>query len=228
MSFNEIIKFLQQLNPLTAALRVILSVLLGGFIGLERGHHGRAAGLRTHILVCLGAAVCTLVGLYTGSVLGFNNDPLRVCAQVISGIGFLGVGTIMVRNSERVTGLTTAAGLWATACIGVAVGVGFYIVALSAFAAVMITMSLFIHLERSSKSKIICCCYLELNDVAKVNELYEQIHQLVSQVDIIPAKSGIPSHVGLEIKASSTDNYKQLMQKTRDDTDIVIALPIEK
>ena len=228
MSFSEIIEFLHQLNPVTATLRVILSVLLGGFIGLERGHHGRAAGLRTHILVCLGAAVCTLVGLYTGSVLGFNNDPLRVCAQVVSGIGFLGVGTIMVRNSERVTGLTTAAGLWATACIGLAVGVGFYIVALTAFAAVMITMSLFIHLERSSKSKIICSCYLELNDVTKVNDFYEQIRPFAAQVDIIPAKSGIAAHVGLEIKASSSEQYKLLMQKTRDNTDVVIALPIEK
>lgn len=228
MSFSEILDFLQQLNPVTATIRVVLAVILGGFIGLERGHHGRAAGLRTHILVCLGAAVCTLVGLYTGSVLGFNNDPLRVCAQVVSGIGFLGVGTIMVRNSERVTGLTTAAGLWATACIGLAVGVGFYIVALVSFAAIMITMSLFIHLERSSKSKMICCCYLELDDVAKVNDFYDQICRFVAHVDIIPAKSGIASHVGLEIKAASSEQYRQLMQKTRDNTDIVIALPIEK
>lgn len=228
MSFSEIIEFLQQLNPVTATLRVVLAVLLGGFIGLERGHHGRAAGLRTHILVCLGAAVCTLVGLYTGTVLGFNNDPLRVCAQVVSGIGFLGVGTIMVRNSERVTGLTTAAGLWATACIGLAVGVGFYIVALVSFAAVMLTMSIFIYLERSSKSKVTCCCYLELEDVSRVNDFYNEIQDLISQADIIPPKSGMSSHVGLEVKARSTEQFNKLMKLTRENHNIIISLPIQK
>ena len=89
---------LAELNVWSTAFRVFLAVLLGGLIGLERGHHGRAAGLRTHILVCLGAAMAALVGLYTVSVLGFSSDPMRVGAQVISGIGFLGVGTIIIRN----------------------------------------------------------------------------------------------------------------------------------
>ena len=228
MSFNEILDFLQQLNPLTATLRVVLAVLLGGLIGLERGHHGRAAGLRTHILVCLGAAICTLVGLYTGSVLGFNNDPLRVGAQVVSGIGFLGVGTILVRNSERVTGLTTAAGLWATACIGLAIGAGFYIVAIVSFAAVILTMSILIYLERSSKSKITFYCYLELNDVSRVNDFYSEIQSLISQADIIPPKSGMSSHVGLEVKAGSTDQFNELMKLAQENNDIVISLPIQK
>ena len=84
MSFSEILDFLQQLNPVTATIRVVLAVILGGFIGLERGHHGRAAGLRTHILVCLGAAVCTLVGLYTGSpITVVCLSPVDACGQVM-------------------------------------------------------------------------------------------------------------------------------------------------
>ncbi|MBQ9079527.1 MAG: MgtC/SapB family protein [Clostridia bacterium] len=225
---NNILQTLTEINAWSAVFRVFLAVLLGGFVGLERGHHGRAAGLRTHILVCLGAAVCTMVGLYTGSVLHFNNDPLRIGAQVVSGIGFLGVGTIMVRNSERVTGLTTAAGLWATACLGLAIGIGFYTVAIATFAAIMITMSVFIRLELSTKSKPTCCCYIEINDVSKVNGFYDEIKALISRADIIPAKSGMPAHVGLEVKALSLDQYEQLMQKTQENDDIVITLPIQK
>ena len=100
-------------------------MILGGLIGLERGHHGRAAGLRTHILVCLGAALTTMIGIYSVSELGLTGDPLRVGAQVVSGIGFLGAGTIMVRNKDQVTGLTTAAGLWASAIVGLCAGAGF-------------------------------------------------------------------------------------------------------
>ena len=124
---------LKGLNVWSTVFRIFLAVLLGGLIGLERGHHGRAAGLRTHILVCMGSATAALIGVYSVSILELGGDPMRVAAQVVSGIGFLGVGTIMIRNGEHVTGLTTAAGLWATASIGLAVGIGFYIAAFVAF-----------------------------------------------------------------------------------------------
>lgn len=90
-----------------------MAALLGGIIGYERERHGRAAGLRTHILVCIGSATAVIGGLYVAYQLGFSNDPLRAGAQVISGIGFLGAGTILTRNGDHVIGLTTAAGLWA-------------------------------------------------------------------------------------------------------------------
>ncbi len=200
---NIIGNTLAELNVWSTAFRVFLAVLLGGLIGLERGHHGRAAGLRTHILVCLGAAMAALVGLYTVSVLGFSSDPMRVGAQVISGIGFLGVGTIIIRNRQQVTGLTTAAGLWTTACIGLAVGIDYYVAALVAFLAVMITMAIFVYLERSVKSKVTYSCYVELTDVTRVNALYDSVKSLVSQAELIPAKSGIVPHVGMELNADS-------------------------
>lgn len=218
---------LAELNVLSTAFRVFLAVLLGGLIGLERGHHGRAAGLRTHILVCLGAAMAALVGLYTVSVLGFSSDPMRVGAQVISGIGFLGVGTIIIRNRQQVTGLTTAAGLWTTACIGLAVGIGYYVAALVAFLAVMITMAIFVYLERSVKSKVTYSCYVELTDVTRVNALYDSVKSLVSQAELIPAKSGIVPHVGMELNADSKSHYEQLLLLIDQSDDIVVALPIQ-
>lgn len=218
---------LAELNVWSTAFRVFLAVLLGGLIGLERGHHGRAAGLRTHILVCLGAAMAALVGLYTVSVLGFSSDPMRVGAQVISGIGFLGVGTIIIRNRQQVTGLTTAAGLWTTACIGLAVGIGYYVAALVAFLAVMITMAIFVYLERSVKNKVTYRCYVELTDVTRVNALYDSVKSLVSQAELIPAKSGIVPHVGMELNADSKSHYEQLLLLIDQSDDIVVALPIQ-
>ena len=224
---NIIGNTLAELNVWSTAFRVFLAVLLGGLIGLERGHHGRAAGLRTHILVCLGAAMAALVGLYTVSVLGFSSDPMRVGAQVISGIGFLGVGTLIIRNRQQVTGLTTAAGLWTTACIGLGVGIGYYVAALVAFLAVMITMAIFVYLERSVKNKVTYSCYVELTDVTRVNALYDSVKSLVSQAELIPAKSGIVPHVGMELNADSKSHYEQLLLLIDQSDDIVVALPIQ-
>ena len=107
-------------------LRLTLSVVLSGVIGLERQLHRRSAGLRTHILVCLGSCLIMLTSLYVFDIYKdkTNLDPARIAAGVITGIGFLGAGTIM-REKEGVKGLTTAASLWLVAGIGLAVGCGF-------------------------------------------------------------------------------------------------------
>lgn len=221
---ETVIATLHGLNIWSVSFRVLLSVLLGGFIGLERGHHGRAAGLRTHVLVCLGATISALVGLYSVSVLGFNSDPLRVGAQVVSGVGFLGVGTIMVRNRNQVTGLTTAAGLWATACIGLGIGIGFYVAAFIAFAAAIITMSIFVRLERSSK-KASYVCYLELDGSCNVKEICLDLQELTQNIEVIPAKSGIATHIGLEVHSESVSDHEMLLQMAMDNENIIIALP---
>ena len=222
---SALIETLTTLNTCSTVVRILLAMLLGGIIGLERGHHGRAAGLRTHILVCLGAAMASLVGLYSVSVLHFNGDPMRVGAQVVSGIGFLGVGTIMVKNKQRVTGLTTAAGLWATASIGLAVGIGYYIAAIAACLAVSLTMVILVFLENSVGRTGIFCYYVELSDVNKLKGFYEGIRDLVSDFDVIPAKSGIASHVGVEVKAISRKEYHELINRLQGNGDVVIALP---
>lgn len=110
-------------------LRMLLSIVVGGVIGIERGMKNRPAGLRTYILVCLGSCVVMMTNQYAYQVYQVG-DPVRMGAQVVSGIGFLGAGMIIVTAHNRVRGLTTAAGLWATACIGLALGIGLYETAL--------------------------------------------------------------------------------------------------
>lgn len=122
---------LRAINDTTIILRLFLSVILGGVIGFERGRTGRPAGLRTHILVCLGSTMAMMTNQYVFQEYNIS-DPTRLAAQVISGIGFLGAGTIIVTGRHQVKGLTTAAGLWATACMGLAIGIGFYKAALLA------------------------------------------------------------------------------------------------
>lgn len=108
---------------LTLCIRTLLALICAGVIGFERDAHGSAAGLRTHILVCIGAMIAMSTGVFTATYI--SGDASRIGAQVVSGIGFLGAGTIMVTKGH-IKGLTTAAGLWASACIGLAIGTGFY------------------------------------------------------------------------------------------------------
>lgn len=226
IAVDNIINVLKSLNAFSVVFRLILSLLLGGLVGFERGHHGRAAGLRTHILVCLGATMASLVGLYSTQILGFNSDPLRVGAQVVSGIGFLGVGTIMIKDHSHVTGLTTAAGLWTTACIGLAIGMGFYLAALIGFAIVIITFSILVFLDKSTRIKNTYMCYVEISNVNNIKAFYSEIEGLVSKIDLIPAKSGINTHVGFELVTENLDQYEALITRTQTKEDVVILLPI--
>ena len=118
--------FLRELNSWSVLLRPVLAALLGGLIGLERERKRRPAGFRTYMVVCMGAALAMMLGQYVDSLGGTRSDMSRFGAQVINGIGFLGAGTILVTPKQEVKGLTTAAGLWASACMGLAIGAGFY------------------------------------------------------------------------------------------------------
>jgi len=113
-------------NTISILFRLFLAVLCGGIIGFDRGRKRRPAGFRTHILICLGAAMTTLTSQYMAMVLGYFTDLARLGAQVIAGVGFIGAGTIIVTKRQRVKGLTTAAGMWCAAIIGLALGGGFY------------------------------------------------------------------------------------------------------
>ncbi|WPU91030.1 MgtC/SapB family protein [Mucilaginibacter sabulilitoris] len=128
-------------------LRLLVAALLGSIIGWERERRHWTAGLRTHMMVCLGSALIMLVSAYGFQDVvgkpGYGLDPSRVAAQVVSGIGFLGAGTIFFLRNEIVKGLTTAAGLWTVAAIGLAVGGGLYIEAVSTTAIAMIILVVF-------------------------------------------------------------------------------------
>ncbi len=138
-------------------IRLVLSVILGGLIGLERQLHRRSAGLRTHILVSLGSCLIMLTSLYVFDI--YKNqvplDPARIAAGVITGIGFLGAGAI-IRDREGVKGLTTAASLWVVASIGLATGCGFNRAALFATVLALVTLFFLRFIERMVFDKEEC------------------------------------------------------------------------
>ena len=137
------------LSNAVIALRLVLAAMLGGFIGFEREIHGRAAGLRTHTLVCLGSALIMLTSIKMSEIYGLAAcDPARIAAGVVTGIGFLGAGTIM-RSRASVRGLTTAASLWGAAAIGLAVGTGFYSGAAITSGLILIVLMVFARLEHN-------------------------------------------------------------------------------
>ncbi len=194
----HIVELLQEFNVWSVLLRVLVAALLGGVIGSERGRHGRAAGLRTHILVCVGSAMTSLTGLYAVQVLGTGGDAFRISAQVVSGIGFLGVGMILVRNRTVVTGLTTAAGLWATATIGIAVGYGFYIGAAIATLLCVVAVPVLGHFEE--KRKTVTNVYLEISDIGRTGTIVRELRDILQSevsVDVIAPKSNAADHVGV-------------------------------
>lgn len=155
---NGTVSFLRELNIWSMMLRIGLAMLIGGVVGMERERKRRAAGFRTYMLVALGAAVTVMLGQYLDSMLhtqwaeisgtvGVKTDVSRFPAQVINGVGFLGAGTILVTGRQEVKGLTTAACLWASACMGIAIGSGFYECVLVGSILILLSMRVFPILE---------------------------------------------------------------------------------
>ena len=134
---------LQELNYLSIAIRILLAALIGCLIGLERERGNRPAGFRTYTLVSVGACLVMMTNQYMFlNISNGSGDPARLGAQVISGVGFLGAGTILVTRDNQVRGLTTAAALWTSACVGLALGTGFYVGALAVGSVLIIVMIL--------------------------------------------------------------------------------------
>src|SRR6266705_1521095 len=141
--------------------RVLLALVLGGLIGMERTLHGRAAGFRTHALVCLASALLMMAAVYQGRWMSTNVvgtitiDPTRTAQGIMTGIGFLGAGVIF-KEGLTVRGLTTAASIWITAAIGIQVGIGFYFVAVLGAAATLVVLAFFLALERRIRLSSTC------------------------------------------------------------------------
>ena len=142
------------ISDFEVVLRLVLAVLLSGLVGLEREVKGRAAGFRTHILVCTGSALVMLTGVYLSEVWGGKGgvDPTRLAAQVVSGVGFLGAGTI-IQFRDSIRGLTTAASVWTAAGIGLAVGAGFYVGAVAATLIVFLVLFALSNFEHQVREK---------------------------------------------------------------------------
>ncbi len=184
----------------TVAFRAVLALVIGALIGSERAKHGRSAGIRTHILVCLGAALTSMIGTYVGELTGDDSGMLRMSAQVISGIGFLGAGMIIVKSNDQITGLTTAAGVWTASIVGIAVGYGFYVGAVVTTLLFLTTTVLFAKLERRKKRAV--SLYVEIDDTYQTNRVVRELKErLGSDVTYktMAAKSGCPGHLGLHL-----------------------------
>ena len=167
-----------------------------------------------------------MVGLYSVQVLGLGGDPLRIGAQVVSGIGFLGAGTILTRGHFHVTGLTTAAGLWTTASLGLAIGAGFYSGAIVAWVVMTLTITIFTRLERSAKQQHMDTYYIELNDIARVNDFSREMSAEITSLQVFRAKSGLSSHIGLECTVKELEDPAILLERLRALDYVVIAIPV--
>lgn len=175
--------FFREMSVWSMTARMLLAMMAGGIIGLERARKGRAAGMRTYMFVSLGAALSMMISQYDYAMLtgpwaelskqlGVSTDTSRFGAQVISGIGFLGVGTIIVTDRRQVKGLTTAAGLWASGCIGLAIGAGFVECTIVGIPMMLLSITLFPALEariyERSRNMDFYVEFTELSDIGLI------------------------------------------------------------
>ena len=174
----EFLNFLRdgELGWLTVTVRLVLAMICGGLIGLERERKRRPAGFRTHILICLGAAMTTMTSQYLVLNLQLFTDMARLGAQVIAGIGFIGAGTIIITKRRQVKGLTTAAGLWAAAIVGLCCGAAFFEGAVLATAIILLAELVFSKLEYFLVSNArVCNLYVEYSDSSKLGTVVDTI-----------------------------------------------------
>ena len=162
---------IRDITVLSTLIRLLLAMLLGGVIGLERSFKNRPAGFRTHILVCVGASIASMTGIYLYLNMHLPTDISRLGAQVVSGLGFIGGGTIIVINNKKIKGLTTAAGLWTCGIIGLAVGAGFYEGAILGTGLVLLAETLFSVLGAKIAHNEAFKILLEYNDKNALNDV---------------------------------------------------------
>jgi putative Mg2+ transporter-C (MgtC) family protein len=188
-TINNLVIYLREVNTASIILRLTLATICAGIIGAERGRKKRPAGFRTHILVCIGATLIMITSQYMTDILHLQGDAGRMGAQVISGIGFLGAGTIMVVGRNQVKGLTTAAGLWACACMGLAIGIGFYEGAIIScvFLLGVVTGLHRLDLYARTHSKVLDV-YAELKDISGVTNFMNTVRSDGTKISNIEVK----------------------------------------
>ena len=207
-AFNELYSLIASpnINLVGAIYKLLLSFVLGGVIGLERHHKGQFAGMRTFSLICMGATMAMLVSIYIPQeYLGLKNgDPGRIAAQVVSGVGFLGAGAI-IQMKGSVKGLTTAAGIWMTASIGLAIGAGMYIISTVATLLIIFVLSYadryVTRFIRAGESKIIR---------VKVNGIIDDVRYNFTEkqtiINFVVVSYGKPNYVALFNEVQKTGN----------------------
>ena len=168
----------QQLTDITVlsiVVRILLSTFCAGTLGFERERHNQAAGFRTYIIVSDASALVMMTNIYISQVVGYT-DLVRMPAAVITGLGFLGAGTILVTKSQEVRGLTTAAGLWAVAIIGIAIGAGFYAGGIICFAFIFLAMQVLRRVDlRIRKTQRVSTVYFEMESRSTAGRIIRQV-----------------------------------------------------
>ena len=214
---------IREVTYLAVALRIAMAVVIGGLIGLERGMKNRPAGLRTYMLVCVGACLSMLTNQYVVQVYG-TGDPVRMGAQVVSGIGFLGAGTIVVTRRNQIKGLTTAAGLWTSAGVGLALGIGFYEAALMGGLAVFVVITLLQRMDNNmhKKSRQVEA-YLELTMDITLGDFLRAVREQDIEIDNVQREQGADSNTGnraylATLKAKKRGNHEKILE-------IVLTIP---
>ena len=212
---------LREVTYLAVVLRILTALVVGGLLGLERGLKNRAAGLRTYMLVCVGACIIMLTNQYIYQSFG-TGDPVRMGAQVVSGIGFLGAGTIIVTRRSQIKGLTTAAGLWASAGVGLALGIGFYEAALVGGLAIFIIMTLLQRMDdKMHRKNRVMEVYFELSQQTSLGDFLRQVREQDVDVSNIQreqdsdAEEGVRAYIALlktKNRRAHTDLLLQLQQ----------------
>lgn len=225
----QAIEYFRELNFASVVLRILCAMAVGGIVGLDRERKGRAAGFRTYMLVALGAALTVMLGQYLSVMLetvwadkvaelSLKTDVVRFGAQVINGVGFLGAGTIIVTGRQQVKGLTTAAGLWASACLGLAIGAGFYECVFIGFVLILVCMKLLPKIEDFVTSKAlnmniyismdsveclgnIINCFKESNFRILDADIEKEEHATITQINAVFSVKMTERHPHTEILA---------------------------
>ena len=225
----QAIEYFRELNFASVVLRILCAMAVGGIVGLDRERKGRAAGFRTYMLVALGAALTVMLGQYLSVMLetvwadkvaelDLKTDVVRFGAQVINGVGFLGAGTIIVTGRQQVKGLTTAAGLWASACLGLAIGAGFYECVFIGFVLILVCMKLLPKIEDFVTSKAlnmniyismdsveclgnIINCFKESNFRILDADIEKEEHATITQINAVFSVKMTKRHPHTEILA---------------------------
>ncbi len=229
---ENLIAYLRQLNLCSMMLRVVLAMLMGGLIGYERERKSHPAGFRTYMLVAIGASLTVMMSQYYDLMqrfawadivaqVGGRTDMARFGAQVVNGIGFLGAGTILVTSRQEVQGLTTAAGLWASACMGLAIGAGFYECVLVGVVLILICLAVLPKLEDAiNEHSRYCNVYVELDSIENLSGVVNRLKaDDVRLFDVDIEKAASSGRVA-QINAV----FSLLLPKTRTHTELLARL----
>ncbi len=215
MSITQVINFLQGTSDVAVGIRLVIATIFGGLVGWERIIKHHSAGIKTHALVSLGSASATALNIYLALLPGMNADVSRIPAGVVSGIGFLGAGTILVTGRKQIKGLSTAATLWVTSCMGMAIGAGY--LEIGCVCLIMVGFSNILLLQLSNKvegnSKYMSI-YIEVNKNRGVGKLSRFVQDegftILSMTKskektIVPADTGLLVDLELDKKRDHND-----------------------